>query len=148
MKTAHNPLLCWVTRAIWGTAHITQERDTILFIQNLKAMGLWVLSLITCSTSIFLSDVRLLPHTCYRTITPSCVSPSICDAHPSSGSSFIRPHLLAPSLLLSSQQNPLLENHATKIIVTRIRSIPCLTSDLILLLGDEVIPTEHPYYTK
>jgi len=35
------------------------------FTQNLKTMGLWVLPLIICSTSTFLTDVRLLTPTCY-----------------------------------------------------------------------------------
>jgi len=54
---------------IWGATHIEarqlhkQERRHTLT-QNLKAMSLWVLLLIRCSTFPLLSDVRHITHTC------------------------------------------------------------------------------------
>jgi len=49
--------------------------------QNFKAMGLWVLLLIRCSTFAFLSDVGHITHTCTQH-SPSSVSPSIHYAPP------------------------------------------------------------------
>ena len=74
-----------------------QERHHTLT-QNLKAMGLWVILLIRCSTFTFLSDVGHITHTCTQH-SPSSVSPSIHHDLPSSGISY----LLVSSLLVSPQ---------------------------------------------
>ena len=65
--------------------------------QNLKAMGLWVLLLIRCSTFTFLFDVGHITHS-FTQLSPSSVSPSIHHAPPSSGSSylFVSPLLVSP----------------------------------------------------
>ena len=42
----------------------TQVRESHTLTQNLKAMGLWVLLLIRCSTFTFLSDVGHITYTC------------------------------------------------------------------------------------
>jgi hypothetical protein len=60
-----------------------QERHHTLT-QNLKAMDLWVLLLIRCSTFTLLSDVGHITHTCTQQHSPSSVSPSIHHARVSS----------------------------------------------------------------
>jgi len=66
--------------------------------QNLKAMGLWVLLLLRCSTFTVLSDVGHITHTCTQH-SHSSVSPSLYRAPPSSGSSY----LLVLPLVVSPQ---------------------------------------------
>ncbi|KEH23708.1 transmembrane protein, putative [Medicago truncatula] len=56
-----------------GTVHIevrtsAQARETPHFTQNLKAMSLWVLLLIRCSTFTILSNVGHITHTCKPTL--------------------------------------------------------------------------------
>jgi len=75
-----------------------QERHHTLT-QNLKAMGLWVLLLIRCSTFTLLTDVRHITHTCIQQHSPSSVSPSIQHA-PLQAEAFT---LLVSSLLVSPQ---------------------------------------------
>jgi len=50
-----------------------QERHHTLT-QNLKAMSLWVLLLITCLTFTLLSDVGHITHTCTQTLPLKCES--------------------------------------------------------------------------
>jgi len=57
-----------------GTVHIepritVQVRDTPHFYPNLKAMSLWVLLLIRCSTFTFLSEVGHITHTCTQQLS-------------------------------------------------------------------------------
>ena len=75
-----------------------QERHHTLT-QNLKAMGLWVLLLIRCSTFTLLSDVGHITHTCTQQHSPSSVSPSIHHATPQA-----KALTLHVSLLLVSPQ--------------------------------------------
>ena len=79
--------------------------------QNLKAVSLWILLLIRCSTVIFLtsfkknktfiflSDVGHITHTCTQH-SPSSVNPFIHHASPEGESSY----LLVSSLLISPQR--------------------------------------------
>ena len=61
---------CWVTGGKSGgrptssleQPHLQERRRTLT--QNLKAMGLWVILLIRCSTFTLLSDVGHITHTC------------------------------------------------------------------------------------
>jgi len=57
----------------WGTStsrleqpHKQERRHTLT--QNLKALGLWILLLIRCSTLTLLSDVGHKPHTCTQQV--------------------------------------------------------------------------------
>jgi len=91
-------------RGARGADHIearitTRVRETTHTYPNLKAMSLWILFLIRCSTFTFLSDVGHITHTCTQH-SPSSVSPSIHHAPPSSGSYY---YLLVSPLLLSPQ---------------------------------------------
>jgi hypothetical protein len=73
---------CWVTTGALDTTHIRQEQPHKrerhhTFSNNLKIIGLWVISLIKCSTSIILIEVGFLTHTCYTTECPICWSHNV-----------------------------------------------------------------------
>ena len=67
---------CWgAVRGAWSPPtsrleqpHKRERRHT--FTQNLKAMSLWVILVIRCSTFTFLSDVRHITHTCTQQHSP------------------------------------------------------------------------------
>jgi len=92
-----------ILRGARGTIHIEartphkQERHHTLT-QNLKAMGLWVLLLIRCSTFTLLSYVGHITHTCTQQHSPSSVGPSLYRA-PSRAEAF---YLLVSPLLHKS----------------------------------------------
>ena len=95
--------------------HKQERRHTLT--QNLKAIGLWILLLIRCSTFTFLSDVGHITHTCTQQHSPSSVSPSIHHAPPQAKAVtcmyrhcwFLRKRAdtLVPPLLLSAQTDRL-----------------------------------------
>jgi len=114
-------------RGARGADHIearitTRVRETTHTYPNLKAMSLWILFLIRCSTFTFLSDVGHITHTCTQH-SPSSVSPSIHHAPPSSGSYY---YLLVSSLLLSSQMN----RHKEPLVVCTTVAAFCTTDRL------------------
>jgi len=67
--------------------------------QNIKAMSLWVLSLIKCSTSTFLSDVGHITHTCTQQSHPQVWVHQFIMLTPQA--ELFHPHTLILVLLLS-----------------------------------------------
>lgn len=49
----------WVESSHWAKSNHTSEIGHHIFTQNLKALSLWVLSLVCCSTSTLPSNVGL-----------------------------------------------------------------------------------------
>jgi len=106
--TALPPLCCfyWVMRGVWGGSSILgqqQQHKCVrhhILTQNLKTLGLWVLTLVYYySLFTFSSNVRLLSHTSYTTISPSSVSHSFIWVYVPLKWKLFYPYILATSLI-------------------------------------------------
>jgi len=111
-------------------------------------IGLWVIFLIKCLTSTFLTIVKFLTHICYTTIFLSSVNPSIHHANPSSKAP-LSAHTCLHRCCHFPRRNLLSEHLIRKIFDTRNWSNPFRTTTLIPLLDHEGgVPSRLPTLDK
>lgn len=128
------------TYGLWGASTLSQEQSHMwekrhIFTQNLKALNIWVLSLIKYSTSNFPNNVRFIIHICISTIFSLTVSPSTMF--------FLRRKLFHPYILILSLTPLPCHNTSTEHI-----TLPCHffePSTFTLLVNCE---KKHPYCVK
>lgn len=115
--------------------------------KNLKALVLWILSLLKCSTINFLNNVELITHTSYTIVNPLSVSPSIYLCSPINRNSFVDIHMHLYHRCCCSREPNAWAFLVWKTFVTKSRSNPCRNTTMILLFHNES-SWNHPHLTK